>query len=70
MIYQINYIVNNGPPTSLRQVEHTSNGTVQAIDIDLSSLAGQSVQIVLAVLANGSAENDQAVWVYPRIVKP
>jgi hypothetical protein len=40
---------------------------VQGVDVDLSSLAGQQVQIILAVLANGSAEGDQAVWIYPRI---
>ncbi len=70
VIYQINYIVNNGQPANLGEFRHTYNGSLENVDIDLSPLAGQSVQIVLAVLANGSAENDQAVWVFPRIVKP
>jgi hypothetical protein len=70
VIYQVNYIVNNGQPSNLKEVKHTYNGSLQQIDIDLSSLAGQSIQIVLAVLADGSSEGDQAVWVFPRIVKP
>ena len=69
IIYQVNYIVNNGPPANLGQYSHTYNGSMQSIDIDLSSLQGQSIQVVLAVLANGNSEGDQAVWVNPRIIK-
>jgi hypothetical protein len=70
VIYQINYVVNNGQPTNLGQFSHTYNGIMQSVDLDLSALAGQSIQVVLAVLANGNSEGDQAVWVNPRIIKP
>lgn len=69
VIYQVNYIVNNGQPTNLEEVHHAYHGSLEQIDIDLSPLAGQSIQMVLAVLADGNAEGDRAVWVYPRIVK-
>ncbi len=39
------------------------------VDVDLSALNGQSVQIVLAVSAKGSASQDWAVWYWPRITK-
>jgi hypothetical protein len=39
------------------------------VDVDLSALNGQSIQIVLAVSANGSAGQDWAVWYWPRITK-
>jgi hypothetical protein len=70
VIYQVNYVVNNGQPTNLGQFSHTYNSSTQNVDIDLSSLQGQSIQIVLVVLANGNSEGDQAVWDNPRIVKP
>lgn len=70
VIYQVNVIINSGQPSNLGQWAHPYTGSVQGIDIDLSSLAGQSGQIVLVVLANGPMDNDQAVWIFPRIVKP
>jgi hypothetical protein len=70
VVYQLNYIVGSAPPANLGQWTHTYGSTVQGVDVDLSALAGQQVQIILAVLANGSAEGDQAVWVNPRILRP
>ncbi len=70
VIYQVNFIANNGQPSNLKEFKHAYSGALEPVDIDLSARAGQSIQIVLAVLADGSAEGDQAVWVNPRIVKP
>jgi hypothetical protein len=67
VVYQLNYIVGSNQPVNLGQWTHTYGRSVQGVDVDLSSLAGQQVQIILAVLANGAAEGDQAVWIYPRI---
>jgi hypothetical protein len=69
VIYQVNYSANGGPPQNLIEREQTYDGSIQGIDIDLSSLAGQPVEMILVVLAGGQAEEDQAVWIYPRIVK-
>jgi len=38
------------------------------IDLDLSSLAGRRGKFILTVLANGSAREDEAYWISPRIV--
>ena len=70
VIYQVNFQIGSGTPSNLAQVTHTYTGPIQNLDIDLSSLAGQQVQIILAVLANNSAEGDMALWVSPRIYKP
>jgi hypothetical protein len=48
----------------------TCDGALRNIDIDLSSLAAKTVQFELAVLANGSAGQDWAVWVGPRVELP
>ncbi len=39
------------------------------VDVDLSALNGQSIQIALAVTAKGSAGQDWAIWYWPRITK-
>jgi len=43
------------------------DGTLTTVDIDLSSLAGHTVQFALVVLANGSSSQDWAVLANPRI---
>jgi hypothetical protein len=48
----------------------TCDGTLKDLDIDLSSIAGKTVQFVLAALANGSAGQDLAVWVSPQVARP
>ena len=70
VIYQLNYIGADGQPASLGQWARTYNGSLQLIDVDLSPLAGQQVQLILAVLSNGSPNDDDALWIYPRIIKP
>jgi len=45
------------------------DNSVRTLDIDLGSLAGKSVKFMLKVRANGSSNQDWALWVYPRIVK-
>ena len=69
VIYQVNYSVNGGTPVNLTEQVQTYDGSIQGLDVDLSSLAGQTVQIILVVLSGDQAEQDQAVWVYPRIIK-
>jgi hypothetical protein len=39
------------------------------IDLDLSSLAGKNIKFILVVTANGQAQEDEALWVAPRIVR-
>src|SRR5215211_3698822 len=67
--FQLNY-KEGSASNSLGQWEETCNGTLRNIDVDLSSIAGRTVQFVLAVVANGSATQDQAIWVSPRVEIP
>lgn len=69
VIYQVNYSVNNGAPVNLAQWEQAYDGSIQGVDVDLSSLAGQNVQIILVVLSKGAPDQDQALWIYPRIIR-
>lgn len=44
-------------------------GLTYNVNLDLSSLAGKDVEFFLMVLATGSPNGDQAVWVAPRITR-
>lgn len=69
VIYQVNYSIAGGDPVNLGEWTQSYDGSIQGIDIDLSSLAGKAVEIILVVLSGDQAVEDQAVWVYPRIVR-
>jgi hypothetical protein len=68
--FQLNYRADGGALQNLGQWDQTYDGNIQSLDLDLSSLAGKSVEFVLAVLANGPASQDWAFWLAPRIVGP
>jgi hypothetical protein len=67
--FQLNY-KESGVLKNLGEWTGTCDEALQNIDVDLSSLAGKTVQFALAVLANGAATQDSAVWVNPQVKKP
>ncbi len=69
VVYQLNYRIGSGPLQNLGQWTETYDGNWTQLNIDLSSLAGESVQFVLAVTANGPSNQDWALWLNPRIVR-
>jgi hypothetical protein len=68
--FQLNYKDSSGVIRSLNEWTDTCDGTLKDVDVNLSSLAGKTVQFVLAVLANGTAGQDWAVWVSPQVKIP
>jgi hypothetical protein len=67
--FQLNY-KEAGVLKPLGEWTKSCDGTLKDIDVDLTSLAGKNVQIALAVLANGPADEDWAVWIRPEIILP
>lgn len=67
--YQLNYIEAGGSPQNLGQWNQTYDGSIQGVEVDLSPLAGKTVQLVLVVLADGSPAQDAALWIFPRVTK-
>jgi hypothetical protein len=67
--FQLNY-KEAGFLKPLQEWVETCDGALRSIDVDLSSLVAKTVQFELAVLANGSAGQDWAVWVSPRVQLP
>jgi hypothetical protein len=68
VVFKLNYQIGSSTDT-LGQWHEVYDGLYSPVDIDLSSLAGQDVIFKLIVDANGSAYQDQALWVDPRIVR-
>lgn len=69
VIFRVDYRIGDGEILNLTSWPEKYDGKRTAVDVDLSSLAGKSVQFVLTVLANGQPTQDQALWVFPRIMR-
>jgi hypothetical protein len=67
--FQLNYR-EAGVTKSLNEWSESCDGALREVDVDLTSLAGKTVQFALAISANGSSSQDWAVWVNPQIAIP
>jgi hypothetical protein len=67
--YQLNYKEGSGSTLNLGQWDQAYDNSIQGVDVDLSPLAGKTVHLILVVLADGPSTQDQAVWVFPRVIK-
>lgn len=65
---QLNYRENGGPLRLLREWDETYDDEFRILEVDLSSVAGSSVEFVLAVQSNGPFFQDWAFWLAPRII--
>jgi hypothetical protein len=68
VFFKLNYQI-GGANYTLGQWHEVYDGLYYAVDMDLSSLAGQNVIFKLMVNANGSGYQDQALWIDPQIVR-
>ncbi len=66
VIFQI-WAQEGGSLDLLQDWRKACDGHLKLVEVDLSSLKGRKVQFVLAVLADGSPEDDLAIWGSPRI---
>jgi hypothetical protein len=65
--FKLNYIIDGGTEKTLASWHEIQDGKYNKVEVDLSSLAGEEVQFILLVEANGGWANDEALWVAPRI---
>jgi hypothetical protein len=68
VIFRLEYR-NNGQVKTLGSWHEAYEGNYYPIDLDLSSLAGETVKFILVVSANGGNNNDYALWLNPHIVR-
>lgn len=65
--FQLDYQIGGGSIQTLATWHKVYDGEFNLVDVDLSSLAGQSVSFILTVFANGSPAQDRAEWIAPHI---
>lgn len=68
VLFRIDYQLADGIVRDFWAFGEQSDGKYFAVDLDLSSLAGQDVRFVFTVLSLGPANGDRALWGEPRIV--
>ncbi len=68
VIFRLDY-KNNGQVKTLASWHEVYEGNFYSIDLDLSSLAGETVKFILVVSANGANNNDNALWLNPHITR-
>ncbi|NWF64904.1 MAG: hypothetical protein HXY38_11425 [Chloroflexi bacterium] len=68
VIFRLDYL-NNGVVKTYASWAEVYEGKYYPIDIDLSSLAGETLKFILAVSANGGNNQDFAIWLNPHIVR-
>jgi hypothetical protein len=68
VIFRLDY-KNNGQIKTLASWHEIYEGKYYPVDLDLSGLAGETVKLILVVSANGSQQNDNAIWLNPHIIR-
>lgn len=65
--FRLDYRNESGAVKNLGEWNETSDGYLTSLNIDLSDLAGKTIEFILSVSANGSSSDDNAVWFVPQI---
>ena len=65
--YRLDYQIGGGSVQNFSLVHKAYDGTLYHMDVDLSLLAGQSVNFILTIASNGSSTGALAIWSAPRI---
>jgi hypothetical protein len=66
--FRLDYKI-GGQTRTLAAWHEVYEGQYSTVDLDLSALDGQTVKFILVVTANGSARDDEVLWVAPRIIR-
>ncbi len=65
--FRVDYQAADGSKGNLGKWRETFDGRTTLVDLDLSGLAGKTIQIILQVENVGNANNANAFWLQPRI---
>lgn len=68
VIFRLDYR-NSGKVKTLASWHEVYEGKFHPIDLDLSSLAGETLKLILVVSANGGNNDDYAIWLNPHIIR-
>jgi hypothetical protein len=65
--FTLKYSADHGIVQSLGEWNEKTDGKITHVDVDLSSLAGRSVELFLIVTANSASSGQQAFWLDPQV---
>jgi len=68
--FRLDYQINNGKITNYDIWDLTYDDDPLEIYDDLGSLAGKTVNFILTVYDDGTPDDDRAIWMHPRLVRP
>ena len=68
VIFRLDYL-NNGVIKTYASWAEVYEGKYYPVDLDLSSLKGETLKFLLVVSANGGNNQDYAIWLNPHIVR-
>lgn len=68
VVFRLDYL-NNGVVKTYASWAEVYEGKYYPVDLDLNSLAGQTLKFILVVSANGGNNQDFAIWLNPHIVR-
>lgn len=69
LIFELRYQIGNGTKHTLASWREVYEGKMNAVTVDLSDLAGQTVNFNLRVRNNHTAEDNIGLWILPRIMR-
>lgn len=69
VVFRLQYQIGNGNIQTLGQWAEAYEGQYYPVNVDLSFLRGEKVKFILTVLANGTSNDDFALWIAPRITR-
>jgi hypothetical protein len=69
VVFQLNYRADGGSVQNLGTWTEVFDRSVNKLDIDLTPLAGKSVEFILTVYNNGNSVDDNAFWLLPRVMR-
>lgn len=65
--FQLDFQIDNGPVQTIGSWNETYDESFTTVSQDLSNLVGKTVHFILTVYANGSPDQDRALWLLPRV---
>jgi hypothetical protein len=69
VVFQLNYRADGASVQNLGTWTEVFDRSITKLDIDLTPLAGKSVEFILTVYNNGNSVDDNAFWLLPRVMR-
>ena len=69
LAFTLSYVIGTNSPKTLGRWYEKNEGRVYTVDVDLTSLAGNNVQLILGVENLGNASQASGIWFVPSVAR-